>query len=63
MTETRVEIAKRHITEQQRKIKEHEARMEALKSAGHLSPLEVSFEQRLHWRLKAFERYLKPPEE
>jgi hypothetical protein len=58
MAETREKIAKRHITEQQRKIKEHEARMEALKSAGHLSP-----EQRLHWRLKAFERYLKSTDE
>jgi hypothetical protein len=63
MAETREKIAKRHITEQQRKIKEHEARMEALKSAGHLSPVEVSFEQRLHWRLKAFERYLKSTDE
>jgi hypothetical protein len=60
MAGTRVEIAKRHITEQQQKIREHEARIEALQRAGHLSPLEIEFEQKLLKRLKAFERYLEP---
>jgi hypothetical protein len=55
MAETRVEIAMRHITEQQRKIKEHEARVEALQRAGHLSPVEIEFERKLLSRLKAFE--------
>jgi hypothetical protein len=60
MTETRVEIAKRHITEQQERIREHEARIEALLRAGHLSEVEIEFEQKLLGRLKAFERYLEP---
>jgi hypothetical protein len=60
MAQTRVEIAMRHITEQQRKIKEHEARIEALLQAGHLTPLEIEFEEKLLRRLKAFERYLEP---
>jgi hypothetical protein len=60
MAEARVEIAMRHINEQQRKLREHEARIEALRKAGHLSEVELDFEQRLLGRLKAFQRALEP---
>ena len=60
MTGTRVEIAKRHITEQRQKIREHEICIAALLDAGHLSEIELEFEQRLLRRLKVYERYLEP---
>jgi hypothetical protein len=59
MAGTRVEIAKRHITGQQQKIIEYEVRIAALLDAGHLSEVELEFEQRLLRRLKAYERYLE----
>jgi hypothetical protein len=59
MAGTGVEIAKRHITEQQQKIREHEVRVAALLDAGHLSEVELEFEQKLLRRLKAYERYLE----
>jgi hypothetical protein len=60
MAGTRVEIAKRHIAEQRQKIREHEIRIGALLDAGHLSEIELEFEQRLLKRLKAYERSLEP---
>jgi hypothetical protein len=45
MAGTRVEIARRHITEQQQKIREHEARIATLLQAGHLSEVELEFGQ------------------
>ena len=59
MGKTRVGIAMRHINEQQRKIREHEARIEVLRQAGHLSEVELDLQQRLLARLKAFERALE----
>jgi hypothetical protein len=62
MAGTRVEIARRHITQQQQKIREHEVRIATLLEAGHLSEIELEFEQRLLGRLKVYERYLQPVE-
>ena len=62
MAGTRVEIAQRHISEQQQKIREHEARIAALLEAGHLSEIEIKFEQKLLRRLKAYERCVEPTE-
>jgi peptidoglycan hydrolase CwlO-like protein len=59
MVGTRVEIAMRHITEQQKKIKEHEARVEALQQAGHLSEVELEFKQKLMKRLRAYQHTLE----
>ena len=58
MAWTRVEIAMRHITEQQHKIKEHEDRIKALQQAGHLSEVELEFEQKLRKRLRAYQHTL-----